>query len=485
MIKKEAVKTAPRGRIYFVGIGGIGLSALARYFKFHGYRVAGSDSARSIITDALKSEGISVTIGHKRENIKSKISFIVYSRAISPASNPELLEAQRLGISIVPYAKVLGELTRQYATIAITGSHGKSTTTALAALALIKGGLDPTVLIGTNLREFGGKNIRIGKNSAPNSPRATRRPNYLVLEADDFGGAFLEYSPAISIVTNIDREHMDFYKTFGGVQRAFLKFMARTRAGGTLILNRDDKILYSLKSKIVAIAKKKKVTTIWYSIHTHASRDRYKFAIANLKRTMKLPGEHNLLNASAALALGTLLKIPEKKTLAALGAYTGSWRRMEYRGIATFSAGEPGGTRSNIKTLVYDDYAHHPTEIKATLKAFREKFPRSSLICIFQPHQAKRLQILFREFTSAFNDADILILLPFYKVPGRDDSNPKYTSIRLARAITKKYPHKKIYYLENPQNIKSALEKLLPSTVSSVVVMMGAGDIVKYTDLLI
>jgi UDP-N-acetylmuramate--alanine ligase len=458
--------------IYFVGIGGIGLSALARYFKIHGYIVAGSDSAQSTITDALKNEGISVTIGHKKGNITSKISFAVYSRAISPVNNPELLEAERLGIPIVPYAQVLGELTKEYRTIAITGSHGKSTTTALAALALIRGGLDPTVLIGTNLREFGGKNVRVGKS---NLAAASNRPNYLVLEADDFGAAFLAYSPAISIVTNIDREHMDFYKTFSGVKNAFLKFMARTRGGGVLILNKDDKTLYSLRMRINKIAKNKNLSIVWYSTASPA-------LAAKIKKSLKLPGQHNLSNATAVYELGKLLKIPEKKALAVLGSYQGAWRRMEYRGTSSFAT-DTGKTRA----LIYDDYAHHPTEIRATLQAFREKFPNRSIICVFQPHQAKRLQVLFKEFVSAFNDDDILVLLPFYKVAGRDEKESNITSEKLAHAIAKKYPRKRLYYLANPNTIKKSLNKIISADgiEKPVIIMMGAGDILKYTDLLL
>jgi UDP-N-acetylmuramate--alanine ligase len=463
MVKKKAV--------YFVGIGGIGLSALARYFKMHGYTVAGSDFARSTITDTLKNEGISVTIGHKRSNINSKISFVVYSRAIFPANNPELLEGQRLGIPIVPYAKVLGELTKQYTTIAITGSHGKSTTTALAALALIRSGLDPTVLVGTNLREFGGKNIRVGKDSPIT---AAHRHNYLVLEADDYGAAFLEYSPTISIITNIDREHMDFYKTFDGVKNTFLKFIGKTRGDGILILNRDDKALYSLRARITAIAKKKHLRTIWYSTTKSPA------GATKIKKSLKLPGKHNLSNATAVYELGKLLKIPEKKILTALGSYQGAWRRMEYRGKAEFDS-QVGSA------MIYDDYAHHPTEIRATLQAFREKFARQPIVCVFQPHQAKRLQILFKEFVSAFNDTDVLILIPFYKVAGRDEKESNITSERLAQAIAKKYPHKRPYYVAEPKNIKKSLNRIMlaDGIKKPVIVMMGAGDIIKYTGSLL
>ncbi len=252
-----------KNQIYLIGIGGIGMSALARYYKAQGFRVAGSDSAESPITTALQEEGIAVKIGHGKGNIKSsaknQIGLVIYNRAI-PTDNQELLAARKLGLRTLPYAAALGELTEEYPTIAITGSHGKSTTTALAALALIADGLDPTVLIGTNLKEFGGKNIRMGK--------VGRKNRWLVLEADDFGGAFWSYSPLISIVTNIDREHLDFYKNLADVKKAFLKFIARTVFGGILILNRDDENLYSLQSKIGNIARINHLRVVWYSIRT-------------------------------------------------------------------------------------------------------------------------------------------------------------------------------------------------------------------------
>lgn len=450
--------------IYFIGIGGIGMSGLARYFKANGYAVLGSDSARNDTIDSLRKEGIKVVIGHKPGAIPKSAIFVVYNRAI-PADNPELAGARALGVPVVPYATVLGKLTEYYLTVAITGSHGKSTTTALAGLALTNAGLDPTVLVGTNLKEFGGKNIRMGK-----SP-------YLVLESDDFGAAFLEYSPAVSIVTNIDREHMDFYKTLSGVKNAFLKFMAKTREGGALILNRDDKNLFSLKARIGTIAKQKRLRVIWYSAQEAAA----------VKKVITIPGKHNVSNAMAVVELGKLLKLPKEKVLSAIGSYGGAWRRMEFRGMFKTVSG-------TVSMPVYDDYAHHPTEIKATLQAFREKFPKAPLICVFQPHQAKRLEALFKEFVSAFTETDVLVLLPLYKVAGRDVVT-KFTSEYLAAAIVKKYPRKEIYYLENPRHIKKMLTKIIPllggktsspaPTSAPVILMMGAGDIVQYTGLLI
>ena len=446
-------------KVHFIGIGGIGMSALARYFAAISkdprvpkkLAVSGSDIAPSSITKGLQKEGVQVKFGHKKANIGGGLDLIIYNRAILP-TNPELVTARRLGIRTLPYAEALGRITEQYATIAVTGSHGKSTTTSLAGLALMRGGLDPTIMVGTNLTEFGGTNMRLGHGP------------YLVLEADDFGGAFTHYSPTVAIVTNIDREHLDFYKTFGNLKKAFLKFLGNTRRGGVFILNRDDKNLRSLRARIAAIARKNEISVLWYSLHDTAAK--------KIKRAIKIPGIHNISNALAVYKLGKALGIPESKTLSALGAYRGAWRRMEYRG--TFGS-----------ALVYDDYAHHPTEIKATLQAFREKYPHKKILCVFQPHQAKRLKALFKEFTMAFKDADKTLILPIYKVAGRDEKPGRFDSQALARAVQKREPHKLFFYLAEPRNLKKAIRALAAPLSDHVIIMMGAGDIVNFTGSLI
>ena len=451
--------------VHFIGIGGIGMSALARYFLAHGWRVSGSDAAVGIMTQELIKDGVEVKIGHKKGNIPATARLVIYNRAI-PVDNLELVAAEaavRAGKDVLlPYSKALGRITENYQTIAITGSHGKSTTTALAGLALMRAGLDPTILVGTKMADLGGKNIRLGRGP------------YLVLEADDFHAAFLDYSPAIAIVTNIDREHMDFYKTFTNAKRAFLKFLSRTRPGGTLILNRDDAPLYSLRAQIAVLAKKRELKVIWFSTRGVGA------AVRKIKKIIPISGEHNVSNAMAVMALGKTLKIPEKKILGAIGSYKGAWRRMELK-----------GTLKNTKIQVFDDYAHHPTEIRATLAAFREKFPHSPLFCIFQPHQAKRLNILFKDFVGAFNVADIVFILPLYKVLGRDEKFA-HDSAALVKVMQKRTPGKLIFYLEHPENIRVAVgtilknmrpQKQLPQ--SPVIIMMGAGDISELTGKLL
>lgn len=433
------------------------MSALARYLSAQKLPISGSDAARSPITTSLEKEGISVKIGHKRASIISAIGLVVYNRAIR-ANNPELLEAKRLKIPIVPYAQVLGEITRSYETIAITGSHGKTTTTALAGILLMKNKFDPTILIGSNLNELDGRNVRMGRGS------------YLVLEADDFGGAFLEYTPTIAIVTNIDHEHLDYYRTFTNLKKAFLLFLSNLSDGGTMILNRDDQHLYSLRQRIAAIAKEKHAHVIWYSLADRPAK--------NIKKTLKIPGAHNVSNGLAVYYLGRVLKMPEKSILRALGSYQGAWRRMEYRGV--MDAGQQA-------VKVFDDYAHHPTEIKASLAGFREKFPESPLICVFEPHQAQRLETLFDGFRDAFAVSDTTIIFPLYHVKGRDVT-PRRTSADLVRAMQKKYPDKLVFYCEHPQRLKKMLGELTSAfhtPRSPVLVMMGAGSIVNITNRLL
>ena len=451
------------------------MSSLARFFLSKKYRVSGSDIAKSNELKGLRRERAAVYVGHRASNVPSKVSILIHSQAATK-DNPEIKKAKHLGIPVLSYPQALGKLTEKYFTVAVAGSHGKSTTTALSALALIKGKFDPTVIIGTKLKEFGGRNFRAGK-----SP-------WLVVEADEFGKAFLNYSPLVSIVTNIDREHLDTYRNISGVKNAFLQFLSNTRPSGALILNRDDKNLCSLQPRISRLAKRKKLKVVWYSL-----KDRSNAAL--VRKNIQIPGEHNVSNALAILALASVLGIQKKISLSAIGSYRGSWRRLEYKGTCRMS---------HVACRMYDDYAHHPTEIKATLKALREKYPKSALVCVFQPHQRERLRLLFKEFRSAFEDAHITLILPLYRVTGREKAATGPDSEALVRAIRQAASGKMVFYLEKPENLKKALNVLIAGIdtsknakqcpfpgakfyplKSAVVVMMGAGDIFTYTPLLL
>lgn len=398
------------------------MSALARYYLSEGWQVSGSDISPSDILKELKKDGVRVSMGQRPENLKNRPNLAIYNQAI-PKNNPELMAARRLGIPCRTYPEIVGELTKKYKTIAVAGAHGKSTTTAMVAFVLIEAGLDPTVIVGTKLKEFGGKNFRKGKNGL------------LVLEADEYGGAFWHYSPFVAGITNIDKEHLDFYKNFENVKKSFERFKSQCQ-----------KVVEAEKNPAIA---------------------------AKIRKILKIPGEHNIQNALLAYAIAKSLNISENVILRALGKYTGAWRRMEYKGQFQVSG---------IKCQVFDDYAHHPTEIRATLAGFRQKYPKNAIICVFQPHQAERLRLLFNDFKTAFKDADRVVLIPSYKVAGREEKfDKKYDAEALAKAIG-------AYYLSNPKSLPALLKKILYSKFNiqnSIVVMMGAGNIVDLTPMLV
>lgn len=480
-------------KVHFIGIGGIGTSALARWFLSHDYNVSGSDIPESMFnTDGvpyfpqdLRKEGVKIYIGNNAKYISPQIKLVVYNAAHT--KNQELEKARRLGITTQTYAETLGDISKKYKTIAVAGAHGKSTTTSMLSLGLVKAGLDPTVIVGTKLKEFGNSNFRNGKS------------RYLIIEADEYRQAFLNYSPFAAIITNIDKEHLDFYKNLKAIQNSFLEFVSCIKLNGILVANKDDKNLYNLKSKIDEIAKEKRLNVFWYSLHDEKLK-----AIRNrIKNILQISGEYNVSNALAIYLLSRNLGVKEHAIIQTLKHYKGAWRRMEFRGhlkIKSSRLRRGFGGQAKLKAEVYDDYAHHPTEIKATLSGIREKWPKTGLICVFQPHQAKRLAALFKEFTVAFFDADALILLDIYQVAGRDPSTrlraSSANSEKLAESIerqTKKLKTSKlkaVFYLPSPKDLKRTINSILCSSAfgprkSAIVVMMGAGDIVKYTDSLL
>ncbi|MEK7463106.1 MAG: UDP-N-acetylmuramate--L-alanine ligase [Patescibacteria group bacterium] len=450
--------------IHFIGIGGIGVSALARYFLSKGYKVSGSDLADSPIIRDLTKEGAVIRIGHSSGNVKNlKNTLIIHSQAVN-SDNSEMKRILKMGLEHRSYPEAVGELSKEFKMVAIAGAHGKSTTTALVALIMIEAGLDPTVIVGTKLKEFNNSNFRLGKSE------------YLVLEADEYGGAFWNYHPFISGITNIDREHLDFYKNFTGVKKSFSRFLANHKAGSKIIFNDFDKNLSGV------ISKAKSLKRIPISNISAITKNK-------IKRALKIPGKHNQLNAFVAYSVAKGLGISDKIILKSISKFKGVWRRMEYKGklkVLSF--------KLKNKVILFDDYAHHPNEIKATLQGLKEKYPKNKLICVFQPHQAKRLKALFKDFTRAFSDADKTIIFPIYKVAGREKSrgNNRYSSKSLAKYI------KGSIYLENP---KKGLNKAIFDVIKGykpphptvgcggkspvTIVMMGAGDIIDYSQAIL
>lgn len=433
-------------RVHFVGIGGIGVSALAWYYRAHGWRVSGSDLAPSEITRDLAAEGIAVRYGHARSHVPKDAARVIYSPAVQPA-NLELREARRRKLLVMSYPEAVGELTRQYETIAVAGSHGKSTTTALIGLILARAGLDPTVIVGTKLREFGGKNFRAG------------RSKFLVLEADEWNRSFYYYVPRIVVLTNVDAEHLDTYKTFAGVVAGFARYLRNVQPDGTVVANGGDRGVRRVIANNANQFRNNANKIFWYN--------RGKFR----KHPLRIPGVHNQVNAEAAwqafrvIANRTNLSLANAKRIAntVFRSYRGAWRRLEQLNLQS--------PISNLKSIVYTDYAHHPTEVRATIQAVRERHPDKRIIAVFQPHHADRLARLFKEFKTAFDGADETIILPAYLVAGREKGNPSHDSAALVRAIGRD----SVRFAPNSARAFALLAPLLKAR--NVILCMSAGDL--------
>ncbi len=385
-------------RIHFVGIGGIGMSGIAEVLLNLGYKISGSDLKSSPVTQRLAGLGATIFEGHSSENVTGA-EVVVVSSAI-PQDNPEVTEARNLHIPVIRRAEMLAELMRLKYGVAIAGMHGKTTTTSMVAAVLAAGGLDPTVVVGGRVDAMG-SNARLG------------RSQYLVAEADESDRSFLKLSPILAVVTNVDREHMDCYRDMRDVKRTFLDFMSRVPFYGTVVLCNDDPVLRRLMPQV-----QRRVMT--YGIrrgsdfhiklaacelnageHHPLSRFQVNYRGKGLGEfTLRIPGTHNLLNATAAIAVGIGLDVSLEHIRTALDNFRGVDRRFQLR-----------GTTAGVSVI--DDYGHHPTEIRATLAAARQCGYRRIHV-IFQPHRYSRTQSLLDEFAKSFQDADSIFVLEIY-----------------------------------------------------------------------
>ncbi|MCX6760883.1 MAG: UDP-N-acetylmuramate--L-alanine ligase [Candidatus Nealsonbacteria bacterium] len=423
-------------KAHFIGIGGIGVSALAKYYLKKGFRVSGSDLVSSEIIESLKKQGAKIFTGkHSAKNLIKNASLVIYSPAVQ-SGNPELKEARKRKIKIQSYPQVLGQLTREYFTIAVSGTHGKSTTTAMLGLLFIKAGFDPTIILGTKLKELGNSNCRVGKSQ------------YLIIEADEHFASFLNYWPRIIVLTTVEEDHLDYYKNLKNIISAFKKYLGHLDKDGILIANKDDNNVLRLSRKIK--------NTVYYSLKQKDSK--------KLKSILRAPGEHNISNALAALSVARTLKIPDKISFQALSSYTHAWRRFEIHKIKI---------KGKRITLI-SDYGHHPTEVRVTLKAAREKYPKKKILCVFQPHQYQRTYYLFRDFVKIFKKSpvDNMIITDIYDVAGREEKEIKkqVSAEKLVEAINE---NKTIYVPK--KELLGYLEKNLET--GQVLIIMGAGDI--------
>lgn len=442
-----------RGRvksIHFVGIGGIGMSGIAEVLLAHGYSVSGSDLSGGETVERLASLGARVFKGHRAENVDA-VDVVVYSSAVK-ADNPELVAAREQGTPVVPRAEMLAELMRLQAGIAVAGTHGKTTTTSLAATVLRAANLDPTVIIGGKLNTLG-------------SNAARGLGELLVAEADESDGSFLQLSPVLSVITNIDAEHLDHYGSHDAVKDAFVTFANKVPFYGLVVACLDHPHVQDVLPRI-----HRRVATYGLSPQADYAARNVTFeglsSRFNVRRRgedlgtfeVRMPGTHNVQNALAVIALSDELSVPMEVVKDALRTFGGVQRRFTVRG-------EVGGV------TIIDDYGHHPAEIEVTLKAARNAYS-GRVVVAFQPHRYSRTQALFDELTRAFNQADIVLITDVYAageqpIEGAD-------SAALVSAI-RAHGHRDVTHVSKLDDLLPALQKRLQS--GDVVITLGAGNI--------
>ncbi|MFC1656605.1 UDP-N-acetylmuramate--L-alanine ligase [Patescibacteria group bacterium] len=427
---------------YLIGIGGISMSAIALYLHKNGNKVLGSDIQQNQQTKELQQKGIKIYFKQDALNINSDIDIIVYTSAVENIDSKgysELLKARKLKIKTYKRSEFLGKLFNHKRLIAIAGTHGKTTTTGMIAKILNDNKIDPTVLIGATVKEFKNRNIKMGKS------------DIVLLEACEYDRSFLDLNPDIVVITNIEEEHLDYFK--GGLPEifdTFSEFIKRIKSNGTLIIHQDKNT-----QKVISKINRKDIKVVPYAQKINSD-------IVN-KIQLNIPGTHNIDNALATYFVGKVLNIKDNNIHLSLNKFNGTGRRSEliYQD-------------NGIK--LFDDYAHHPTEIKTTLLGFKQKYKKNKIICIFQPHQYSRTKILFHELAKSFKDCDELILLPIYSVVGREEK--KDTSSKKLADEIRKY-HSNVTYKSNFIDTQNYLLGKLSK--DDIVISMGAGDINKFS----
>ena len=415
------IRSMKKGRIHCIGIGGIGLSALAQYFKHEGYEVSGTDQSESKITTLLTSKGISVVVGHHPELIMSDIEQVFYTAAL-PDTDPELLRAQELNIPTHTYAQGLGMISKNKKTIAVAGSHGKTSTTAMIAHILREGKKDPTVIVGSLLGKDG-TNFLSGKNEL------------FVVESCEYKKSFLEIDPWIAVVTNIDNDHLDYYGTIENLVATFKTFVEKVPKDGYIIVDRTlpyiEEILRSVQATVIDVSGRS-----------------YDF-------NLLIPGEHMKKNARLGAVVAELISIPYADAKKYLETFAGTWRRSQYVGTTHKGA------------LIFDDYGHHPTEIKVTLKGFKQKYNEKKIIVLFQPHLFSRTKLLFNDFIESFFDVDTVYVAPIYAA--REVDSGDISSQMLVSAMQQKGIKAFLYSDED-------FKVLTNLTDDSILITLGAGS---------
>jgi len=425
--------------VHIIGIGGIGTSAVAKWFLHQGAVVTGSDMTETDITRELEARGIKIIIGHSAKNLPTECDLVIYSGAV-PETNPERELAKEREIKELRYSQFLGEFAKVKKTIAISGTNGKSTTTAMIATIMIEAGMDPTVILGTKVPGWEDGNLRVGSGE------------WLIVEACEYMGHMLDISPNAMVITNIEEDHLDYYRDIDHIRETFQEWVKCKHMCAQVVLNERDEESNKLKAKFIS----------YFDYSNRKVKDGVQyFNVATVPVTLYIPGEFNAANAAAAMTLVHIIGVPDDVATRALENFMGTWRRFEY--VGKYKGAE-----------VYSDYAHHPTAIKGAISAMKEFYPNKRIVAVFEPHQHSRTAELFDGFVESFKEADISIIGKIYGVKGRTEE-VSVTSKDMADKIRVRCIDKKSIYAEDYSKIKSLLEENVTS--DDIVLIMGAGTI--------
>ena len=440
-------------KVHFVGIGGIGMSGIAELLHIQGFDVTGSDMRESEMTRHLSDIGIEVRIGHDPE-VVIDADVVVKSSAVTN-DNPEVRSALSRRIPVIRRAEMLAEITRMSYGIGIAGTHGKTTTTSMVGLVLKAAGLDPTIIVGGKVKNFGSNNL-LGNGE------------YIVVEADEFDQSFLSLTPIVAGVTNIDADHLDCYPDLDGIKDAFIQFANKVPFFGSIVACLDDpgvqSVLPRFHKKVITYGMSRQADVRAMNIGMKDFKSSYDVVYKGYtlgRVQLQVPGHHNILNSLMAVSIALDLNIAFESIQKGLADYSGVFRRFEYKG-------EWNGV------TVYDDYAHHPSEILATLKGIRANTDRR-LVVVFQPHLFSRTRDFYEEFGRSFFQSDILVVAPIY--PAREKPIPGITGKLIADAAIQS-GHHDVHYIEENEQIVPAIKSLVEK--DDIVITMGAGSIWKY-----
>ena len=442
--------------IHMVGIGGIGMSGMAEILLLRGYKVTGSDQSESETTKRLRDLGAHIFNKHEASNIDGA-DVVVYTSAVKAEENEETRAAITRQVPVIKRSEMLAELMRMKFGIGIAGTHGKTTTTTMAGHVVQDGSFDPTIIVGGRVHSFDKTNAVVGKG------------DIIIVEADEYDRTFLRLSPSMVVITNIEAEHLDTYKDLDDVKTAFTQFANKVPFYGAVIVCLDDPEVRSILPKI-----KKRIISYGYNPQAliraaNTKHDTFNSTFSVLvnnepKGEIRLhaPGDHNIKNALASVAIGLELGIPFEKIKSGLERFRGVFRRFQLK-------------LKNDKLIVIDDYAHHPTEVQATIQAARKGWPDRRIVAVFQPHLYSRTQQMYKQFGLSFFDAEVLVVTNIY--PAREKPIEGVNGALIADTA-KNFGHKNVHYIEDKSELPSKLNKIAKK--GDIIITMGAGDIYKY-----